>query len=108
MDKSNFQSENLKPPVASGYYTGYYTSPSNKPIEVKDKNSQKESLEHLKQSFDRYDDNKASRSNASFETERKKGMLKSGQEKFNCDGCRYQAITKDEIRMHRMAFHSKY
>ena len=109
IDKDNFQNDNLKPPVASGYYTGYYTTASNKPIaDIKDKNSQKESLENLKQSFDSYDNNKACRSNAHYETDRQKGGLKSGQEKLNCDECRYQAISKDEIRMHRMAFHSKY
>ena len=82
---------------------------SNKPIaDIKDKNSQKESLENLKQSFERYADNTANGPNGNSNADSKKVVLKSAQEKFNCDGCRYQAISKDEIRMHRMALHSKY
>ena len=93
-------------PNSTGYYSGYYTSTSstNKASSSATKihsstSAQNNSLEKLKKDFDCYKSKKfrrpADESSYSM-TER------------SCDKCGYQSGTLDDLRLHKMAFHSQY
>jgi len=106
VDKENLiDGEHASPPTA-GYYTGYYTTSVQKPVaHVKEKSSQKESLDKLTKSFNRYEREKGGRSNVNYERNVKERFVVTSDQ-LNCEKCNYQAISKDDFRMHGMAYHS--
>jgi len=90
----------VAPPIAAyGYHSVI------KPKE----NSQKSSLRKLNESFDRYENQKATHIRTiNLDKNRRHERLNqksSCLEKFSCDQCRYQALSKDEFTMHRIAKH---
>ena len=88
-------------PTAAVY--GYYTSANvNKQI------SQKESLAKLTESFNQYERQKGGQSRNNLEKARHERVYQrfGGSEKFNCEQCRYQAVSREDFRVHRLSFHS--
>ena len=95
--ENNLETRVLTTDPANNYNTGYYTSSPASSNE--DQISQKESLEKLRKSFDRYELEKSMRP---------KEQCGVKFNRIDCDICGYRALSKEDLRLHRLGFHCKY